>query len=85
MSSHSIDYSRLLSSDLPIVPYDVTFLICNEEKEQLGEVQGHKFIFALNSPVFKSMFCGAGNFAGKNDKEVEITGTLEAADQLPLQ
>ena len=79
MSSLSIDYSRLLSLDLPIVPYDVTFLISNEEKEKLGEVQGHKFIFALNSPVFRIKFCGAGDFADQNNKEdVEVFGTLEA-------
>ena len=73
-----IDYNNLLSLDHPALPYDVTFLISNQEKEYQGEVQAHKFVFALNSPVFKSRFCGAGNFAGKNNKDVEITGTLEA-------
>ena len=76
--SLSIDYNSLLSSDHPGVPYDVTFLITNQEKEHQGYVQAHKFIFALNSPVFKSRFCGDGNFAGTNDKDVEITGTLAA-------
>ena len=73
MSSHSIDYNSLLSeSDPPIgLPYDVTFLIFNREKELQGEVQGHKFIFAHNSSVFRTKFCGAGDFADKIDKEVE--------------
>ena len=78
MSLLSIDYSRLVSSNPPIIPYDVTFLISNEEKGQQGEVQGHKFVFALNSPIFRTKFCGAGDFADKNDKEVKIIGTLEA-------
>ena len=76
--SFSIDYNILLSSDHPAIPYDVTFLISDQEKKKQGEIQAHKFIFALNSLFFKSRFCGAGNFAGQNDKEVEITGTLEA-------
>ena len=66
MSSLSIDYNSLLSSNLPALPYDVTFLILDKEEKQQGEVLAHKFIFALNSPVFKSRFCGAGNFAGEN-------------------
>ena len=77
MSLLSIDYNRLLSSDPPIMPYDVTFLIF-KEKELQGKVQGHKFVFGLNSPIFRTKFCGAGDFADKNDKEVEIIGTLEA-------
>ena len=80
--SFPIDYNSLhslmLSSDPPTIPYDVTFLISNQEKELQGEVPGHKFIFSLNSPVFRSSFCGTGDFAGKNDKMVEITGTLQA-------
>ena len=78
VSSLSIGYHCLLSSDLPALPYDVIFLITNQEERQQGEVLAHKFIFALNSPVFKSRFCGAGNFAGENKKEVKITATVEA-------
>ena len=79
MSHLTIDYNSLLSSDPPFgVPYDVNFLIFDQNKEKQGEVPGHKFIFAVNSPVFGTKFCGAGDFADKNDKEVEITGTLEA-------
>ena len=78
MSPLSIDYNRLLSSDPPTMPYDVTFLISNGEKEQQGEVQGHKFIFAFNSPVFRIKFRDAGDFADQNNKEVKISGTLDA-------
>ena len=75
--SFSIDYNILLSSGHPAIPYDVTFLISDQEKKKQGEIQAHKFIFALNSPFLKSRFCGAGKFAGQNDKEVDITGTLQ--------
>ena len=82
MSTLSIDYnsltSLLLSSDPPTIPYDVTFLIFDEEKQKQGEVQAHKITFALNSPVLRNKFFGAGNFADKNDKEVEVIGFLEA-------
>ena len=64
--SLSIDYNSLLSSDLPALPCDVTFLIAVQEEKQQGEVLAHKFIFALESSVLKSRFCGAGNFAGEN-------------------
>ena len=76
--SLSIDYNHQLSSDPPTVPYDVTFVIADENKEQQGEIQGHKFIFAHNSSVFRIKFYGAGDFADKNDKEVEVIGSLEA-------
>ena len=82
MSTLPIDYnsltSLLLSSDPPAIPYDVTFLIFDEDKVKQGEVQAHKITFALNSPVLRNKFCGAGNFADKNDKEVEVIGSLEA-------
>ena len=71
MSCLSIDYNGLLSSDLPGLPYDVAFLIFDHEKEKQSEVH-HKFIFALDSPVFKSRFCSSGNFADMNNREVEI-------------
>ena len=76
--SFSIDYNTQLSSDPPTVPYDITFLIYNQEKELQGEIQAHKFLFAHNSSVFRIKFCGAGDFADKTDKEVEIIGTFEA-------
>ena len=66
----------------PTVPYDVTFLIINQKEEKLGEVHAHKFIFAQNSSFFSSFFrikfYGAGDFADKTDKEVEITGSVKA-------
>ena len=47
---------KLLTSDHPAIPMDVTYRVLDPEGQVEGEVFGHKFLLGLASPVFRRGF-----------------------------
>jgi len=60
----------LLSTDQPIIPFDVTYRIHDDQGQFLGEVSAHKFILALASPIFRSAYFGSDN-TDKKEKVIK--------------
>ena len=78
MTSDLVDYNiqvqELLTSDPPVIAFDVTYKVLDSEGKLEGEVSGHKFLLALASPVFRRGFYGA-DFKEKRTENIEMKGT----------